>query len=420
MATEKVRLGKRCIDAVQPPASGELKLWDSEIRGLFLRVYPTGKKVYALRYRLGTRQCTLNLGVHGSPQTPEGARAAALDALGKLSRGEDPAAERRERMTVKSVAELIDLYLSDGPATKPDKRQSTWEIDASNLNRHIRPLLGRRLADGVTNAEAARAIRDIASGKTAVSRTGGKARARINVTGGEGTARRTRTTAAAMFAWGIKHGVVKTNPFSGIPVVAAPIRERFLSPPETASLIEALDEAEGAGAVSLDCCDAIRLLLFTGARKTEITALRWSEVEFARARLSLPPERTKAGGKTGRRYIALSDVAVEILNRRALVKNSSSFVFPADSEAGHLIALRRPFLKVCERAGLQGLRIHDLRHTFASMAIASGHSLYAVGKALGHANSRTTERYAHLTNDPLVALANSVELSIAGARKRAE
>ena len=223
-----------------------------------------------------------------------------------------------------------------------------------------------------------------------------------------------------MFAWGIKHGVVKTNPFSGIPVAAAPIRERFLSPPETASLIEALDEAEGVGAVSLDCCDAIRLLLLTGARKTEITALRWSEVELPRARLSLPPERTKAGGKTGRRYIALSDVAIEILTRRALSKGSSSFVFPAASEAGHLLALRRPFLKVCERAGLEGLRIHDLRHTFASMAIASGHSLYAVGKALGHANSRTTERYAHLTNDPLVALANSVELSIAGARNREE
>jgi integrase len=418
LATTKVRLGKRYIESIEYPASGELRVWDSEIRGLFLRVYPTGKKVYALRYRAGDRQCTLNLGVHGSPQTPEGARAAAMEALSRLARGEDPTSERRARMAAKSVSELIDHYLTDGPATKPDKRQSTWEIDASNLNRHIRPLLGRRLADSITNAEAARAIHAIAEGKTASSQRAKKARGRVNVTGGEGTARRTRTTAAAMFAWGIKHGLVKTNPFSGIPTTSAPVREKFLTPSETAALFAALDDAEREEGASADCCDAVRLLLLTGARKTEIIGLRWSEVERERARLSLPPERTKAGGKTGRRYIALSTMALDILNRRATTDTASAFVFPAKSSSGHLIALRRPFLKICERAKLQNLRIHDLRHTFASAAIASGHSLFAVGKALGHANTRTTERYAHLTNDPLVALANSVEHSISNADRK--
>jgi integrase len=321
-------------------------------------------------------------------------------------------------MAAKSVAQLIDHYLTEGPATKPDKRQSTWDIDASNLNRHIRPLLGRRLADSITNAEAARAIHAIASGKTASSQRGKKARSRINVTGGEGTARRTRTTAAAMYAWGIKHSYVKTNPFSGIPTSTAPVREKFLSPSETAALFVALDDAEKEGTASPDCCDALRLLILTGARKTEIIGLRWSEVERDRARLSLPPERTKAGGKTGRRYIALSGLALDILTRRAANKNGSIFVFPAKSASGHLMALRRPFLKICEHAELEGLRIHDLRHTFASMAIANGHSLFAVGKALGHANARTTERYAHLTNDPLVALANSVEQAISSADRK--
>lgn len=416
--TSKIKLGKRYIDSVEPPSSGELKLWDSEVRGLFLRVYPTGKKVYAVRYRSGERQCTLNLGVHGSPQTPEGARAAAIEALSRLARGEDPASDRRDRRAAKSVSELIDHYLSDGPGTKPNKRLSTWETDASNLNRHVRPLLGRRLADSISNAEAAKAIGDIAAGKTACTWKSTKARGRVIVTGGDQSARRTRTTAAAMFAWGIKHGLVKTNPFRDIPLCAAPMRERFLSPGETASLLRALDEAGASGAVSGNCCDAIRLLLLTGARKTEILALRWQEVDLPRARLSLPPERTKTGGKTGRRYIALSGFAIEILSRLASNKRSSTFVFPANSTAGHLIALRRPFLRVCELADLKDLTIHDLRHTFASMAVANGHSLFAVGKALGHASTRTTERYAHLTNDPLVALANSVHESILTADEK--
>lgn len=417
MSPTIARLGKRVVESSVPPASGETKIWDTEVKGFLVRIYPSGRRTYALKYRLGSRQCTMSLGVHGSPQTPEGAREAALEALRLVKVGRDPGGERVARAAAKTVSELIDAYLCDGPPTKPTKRQSTWVTDASNLNRHIRPLLGRRVVDSLTMPEAARAIRDIAIGKTACSGPGKKPRARICVTGGESTAKRARTTAAAMCAWGIKHGLVQGNPFAGVEVGLTTARERFLDAAEIARLLMTLERSPGSGLASPDVCDSIRLLLLTGARKTEILGLRWSEVDLVRHILTLPPERTKAGGKTGCRYIVLSIDASEILRRRQAAA-SGDFVFPANSVSGHLIGLRKPFMRILDAADIKDFRIHDLRHSFASLAIANGASLYELSKALGHASSRTTERYAHLTNDPLRALADSVGAAVMSSSGR--
>ncbi len=311
------------------------------------------------------------------------------------------------------MAQLIDRYLADGPATKPAKRASTWAIDASNLNRHIRPLLGRKIANAVTKADAAKAIADVTAGKTAKREKTDKARGLARVSGGAGTARRTRTTAAAMFAWGVEHGSVKANPFAGVKLSAPAVRERFLSRDEAASLLDAIAGELAAGRLSPAFGDAMRLLLLTGARKTEILGLRWSEVDFERGQLRLPPERTKAGGHLGERRIILSPPALEILSCRhrqaaeATKRGAgqSRYVLPATRGDGHAIGLRRAFQAVCKTAGLEGVRVHDLRHSFASFAIADGASLFLIGKLLGHASARTAERYAHLSGDPLRAAA---------------
>jgi integrase len=177
--------------------------------------------------------------------------------------------------------------------------------------------------------------------------------------------------------------------------------------------------------------DALRLLLLTGARKTEILGLRWPEIDTARKLLILPPERTKAGGKTGERRIPLSSPALEIIGRRrtdadrALQEAGAEgdaaslrdFVFPAARGQGHAIGLRSAFAKVCAEAKLLGLRIHDLRHSFASFAIADGASLFLIGKLLGHASARTTERYAHLSSDPLQDAVDLIGRRIVGDEK---
>ncbi|MDP3406601.1 MAG: site-specific integrase [Brevundimonas sp.] len=408
--TIKAKLTKRTVDAAAPPAEGEVWVWDTEIKGFILRVRKSGRKVYAVRYRLGSRQATYTIGTHGSPWTPDDARSEAMDILRRVRDGEDPTTAKRAAREALTVAQLIEAYVTDGPATKPNKRASTWMNDASNLRRHVAPLLGRKLADSVSNADAARAYRDIVSGKTAVDvKTG--LRGRAIVTGGEGVARRTRTTAAAMYAWGIAHGVVKTNPFATVKLTAAPTRERFLSRQEAATFLDKLTELEKAGEVGGGFADAMRLLLLTGARKTEILALRWSEVDTDRRAILLPPERTKAGGTSGERRVLLSPAALTILARRAADRDAkaeadkgkvpSPYVFPASRGEGPIIGLRRPFKMVMAAAKLDGVRIHDLRHSFASFAVADKQSLFMVGKLLGHASTRTTERYAHLADDPL-------------------
>lgn len=404
MQNRKARISKRTIDATSTPSSeqGEVRLWDTDIKGFFLRVYPSGRRVYALKYRLGPSQRIFTLGVHGSPLTAETARAAAEAALRKVAAGEDPAIEKKEARAALTVASLIDRYVEDGPATKPSKRASTWANDASNLNRHIRPLLGRKVANMVTKADAAQAIRSITLGKTSADEKSEKKRGRAIVTGGAGVARRTRTTAAAMFAWGLEHGLVKSNPFASLKLERAPVRERFLSREEASRLIDALSDLEASGGLHPSFCDAIRLLLLTGARKTEILGLRWTEIDFERRLLVLPPERTKAGGMNGERRIVLSPPALEILERRRRAgPKEGETVLPALRGQGHLVGVRRAFVKACKQAGLEGLRVHDLRHSFASFAIADGASLFLVSKLLGHASARTAERYAHLSGDPL-------------------
>jgi integrase len=410
----KAKLTKRTVDAVQPPTTGDLEVWDTELKGFCLRVTSKGSKSYALKYRLGSAQRWWTIGKHGSPWTPDTARDAARTALNKVADGIDPAADKRLTREALTVGALIDLYLEEGPATKPAKRASTWAIDGSNLKRHIGPLLGRKLAHLVTQADAARAVRDIAEGKTAkTTKTGPRGLARV--TGGEGTARRTRTTAAALWAWGLEQGHIRGgNPFAGVKLTAAPVRERFLSRDEAGRFLDALAQQEACGALRPAFADALRLLILSGARKTEVLGLQWSEVDFERKVASLPPERTKAGGKTGVRRIHLSPAALAVLAKRYDARAAlneaerTAFVFPAAWGDGHAVGLRRAFVAVCKAAGLEGVRVHDLRHSFASFALADGASLFLIGKALGHANARTTERYAHLSGDPLADLAASV------------
>lgn len=404
--SHKAKISKRTVDALAPPEAGEARLWDTDIKGFFVRAYSTGRKIYAVRYRRGTAQRIHTIGQHGSPWTPEQARDEAERVLACVVNGGDPAADKQDAKKAVTVARLIELYLSDGPATKPAKRASTWAIDGSNLNRHIKPLLGSRLADEVSKAAAAKAIHDITEGRTAKA-VKTKARGVARVTGGAGTARRTRITAAAMFAWGIEHGLVRTNPFASVRLAAPPVKERFLSPKELKGLWDALERLEAVKEINPTFADAIRLLMLTGARKTEILGLRWSEVDLGRRVLRLPPERTKAGGKTGERRISLSNQAAAILSRRHHTSDGE-YVFPSLTAEGHAVSVRKPFKRACADAGLTDVRVHDLRHSYASALVASGSSLPIIAKALGHSGTRATERYAHLADDPLQAAAADV------------
>lgn len=404
VAASKATISKRSVDALKA-VGAEARLWDDSLAGFCVRAYPSGRKVYAVKYRVDGRQRWLSIGEHGDLFTPTEAREAAKIALQDASRGIDPAQIKRDRREAGTVGDLIDRYLAEGPATKPTKRASSWAADRANLTHHVRPLEGDTPVNGLTKSAVAKLVRNIAAGKTKTAPAKGKLRGRIAVRGGAGIADRTRASLSAMYGWAVEHGLATANPCLGVRVAKRTERERFLSAAEVTKLFEKLRALEGENSVPRDHGDIIRLLLLTGARKTEIVGLRWSEVDVERRRLVLPPERTKAGGKTGDRRIHLPTAATMILGatkRRA----GSPYVFTAVRGEGPTNGLQKSWSKVRLAAGIPDVRIHDLRHSFASLAAADGASLLMIQKALGHADARTTQRYAHLAD---AAVADMVE-----------
>jgi len=403
---KKQKLTKRAVDAAPIPTTGEARVWDDELAGFCLRVYPSGRKVYVLKYRVAGRQRWLTIGEHGSPWTPDEARTAAKAGLLSAGQGNDPATKKRLRDDL-TVSKLIILYLEEGPSSKPDKRTGSWASDRSNLERHVKPTIGRRLVSGLAKGDITRMTAAITNGETAANEKT-KARGRAIVTGGAGIAARCFSTARAMFAWSIEEGFsVAPNPCAGVKLAARPSAERFMSEQQAVDLMTALVALESEQVISTRQAAIFRLLLLTGARRVEIAGLRWSEVDFERQRLILPPARTKAGGKSGERRITLNTSAVAILKDLEKTRGRDKFVFPATKgESGHTTTEGKVWReKVLPRAKLSGVRIHDLRHSFASFALADGASLALIGKALGHASSRATERYAQLADDPLKAMA---------------
>jgi integrase len=420
------KLMKKLVDAVDP-AEADTFLWDAEVKGFGLEVSPAGRKSYVLQYRTAAgRSRRYSIGLHGSPWTCEEARGRAVHLLREIAHGNDPLDGKAEARAALTVNELADLYLADGPADKPNKKSGSWATDRSNINRHIRPLLGRKIAKALQQSDIARFQADVAAGKSAADMKT-KLRGRAIVTGGKGTAARSVAVLGAMLQFGIGRGLLTDNPAKGVKLFRGEKKERFLSHAEVVALADALTDMQDGNRLHERMADAIRLLMLTGARKNEILKLQWSEVDIERGCLRL------ADSKTGAKTIVLAAAARQVL---AGLASDSEFVLPAIRGKGHLVGLQKAWEAVRVRAtelarqrareageslarapDLSNVRLHDLRHSFASFAVADGATLYMVGKVLGHKQSRTTEIYAHLHDDPLRAVAERTAAKIADAFK---
>lgn len=411
-ASIKARVTKRLVDAARPPARGEARIWDTDIRGFVVRVYASGAKVYSLKYRRGSRQRWYRIGVHGSPWTPETARDEARKILSEIHEGADPQEERLIDRKAMTVADMIDLYVTEGPKDRPNKRESSWRRDRMDLNNHVRPLLGRMAAQELSPKIVARFQSDVREGKTARDRRLGP-RSRAIVRGGDGAALRAVMSLSAMLGWAVRRELVTDNPVLKIEKIQQRAHERFLSPQEIDRLFRAIDALKGDGRLFEAFGDIIELLLETGARRTEIAELRWTEVDLDRRLIMLPPHRTKVGGRNRMRAIALSDTACALLARR---ERRGELVFQSFLGDQPLQGLSKAWERVRAHAGLSDVRLHDLRHTFASMALQGGAPLAIVGRALGHRNASSTERYAHLRDEAAFAAVEVVSKRIREAR----
>ena len=403
------KLTKRVVDGAAPDPNGkQLIIWDTEVKGFALRVTPAGAKSYILTYRTAAgRERRITIGKHGSPWTCEDARIKAGDLQRAVAEGRDPMEDKADAKAALTIKELADLYLAEGPAEKPNKKASSWKADMSNIRRHIVPLLGDKLVKSITQADVARFQRDVAAGKTATDEKTGF-RGRAIVEGGKGTAARSLAVLGAMLQFGMGRGMLPSNPAKGVKLYQGETKERFLSESEVARLAEALAAMEGEGGINPIMAASVRLLLLTGCRKNEVLGLRWDWVDFERSCLRLPDS------KTGAKVVPLAAAALEVLGG---LPRTSGWVLPASSGEGHVIGLPKTWEKLRDRAGLPGLRLHDLRHSFASFAVADGATLFMVGKVLGHKQARTTEGYAHLASDPVQQLANRTANRISAAMK---
>ena len=408
------KITKRLIDSLRP-GDTDLVLWDDALAGFGLRLKRSGAGAYIIQYRNAERRSRrFTVGKVGV-LTPEEARKAARALLSGVATGKaDPAGEKATVKATPTVAALVDLYLKDGPAAKPAKKASSWATDASNLRRHVVPVLGRRHLSALTKADIQRFQRDVTEGKTATDEKSDKKHGRAIVTGGPGTAARATVVLGAMLQWAVSQGYRADNPAKGVSLNKLQRRERFLSAKELAKLGEALAAAEKAGS-NRQSLAAIRLLLLTGCRKNEILSLRWEHVDFEHGALRLPDS------KTGAKVVPLGAPALAVLAglKPSAGKGNSSkrpdYVFPAARGEGHHVGLPAVWRKVSKAAGLHGVRIHDLRHGFASVAVAGGSSLYIVGKVLGHTQAATTERYSHLDLDPVRAVADRTSRKLEAA-----
>ncbi len=409
-----IKISKHSVDSAKP-AQVRYTIFDSQVPGFGLRVFPSGKKSWVFEYRPGEggRRTAKKRITFGSLRdfTPEKARKIADDLRSKVKTGSDPQGERAKNRKAITVEELANEFLISHVGAKRKPGTATHYADV--INRLIVSSIGKMKAKNVNRADLARL--HLANKRTPFQ------------------ANRILAIAGSMYSFGFKHGLIpeRQNPARGIERFPESGRERFLSVAELEVLGAAIRKAETDGVswrirpngkqkhvpkkaqrtrIDAFAAAALRLLIFTGARLREILHLEWTQVDLERGLLNL------ADSKTGKKSIVLNAPAIAVLSR---VPHIGRYVIAGESAGTDKEKprsdLKRPWTVVLRQAGILELRIHDLRHTFAAFGAGGGMGLPIIGKLLGHANQATTQRYAHLHDDPLRRATNTIGNSLATA-----
>ncbi len=384
-------------------------IFDSTVKGFAVR-RQRQRAVYILKVRMNGRQRWFTIGQHGAPWTVETAREEAQRLWGQIRNGVNVVAIRASKRNQPTIADLCERFLDDH-SRQHNKPLTVLGYERNNRN-HILPQWGDRTVAEITRADVEDLKRTIREGKTskrtARRREGGSGGRDIR--GGPGSANRVLGQLSKMFnlaeVWGWRPE--NSNPVRKVQRYKEKKCERFLSADELMRVGNALGEFEASGDMMPSAIAGLRLLIFTGARLGEILTLKWSYVDFERRLILLPDS------KTGSKPIVLNQQAIDVLNSIPRLVNFP-WVLMGHTEGQHLKALQASWIRVRRLAGIPDVRIHDLRHSFASFAVMSGGTLPIIGKLLGHNTPITTARYAHLAAHPVSHLAEATGTALAEA-----
>lgn len=383
----KNKLTKRTVERLETRDTDYI-VFDAELPGFGLRVMPSGKRFFLIQYRRHGRTRRVMIGQFG-PITAEIARKEALRMLGDVRGNDgDPAAGRDKERQSCTVEELGRRFLAEHVATRC--KPTTQAEYKRSVELFINPFFGKQRARTVSSADVAELHGAHAHIPYQANRTLGVLSKMMNLAE----------------TWGIrdKH----TNPCEDIERYPEYKRERFLSAKEMKRLGEVLTAFETDGSESQYAIAAFRLLLLTGCRLREIQTLKWEYVDLDNGQINLPDS------KTGAKTIHLGAAAADLLKKLPQV-DDNPYVIIGKFEGAHLTDLQRPWRRIRKAAGLDKVRIHDLRHTYASGGLLVGEGLPMIGKLLGHTQVQTTARYAHLASDPIKAAAARISERLAAA-----
>lgn len=411
----KTKLTQSALDSAKPEASRYI-LTDTVIPGFWLVVEPTGRMTFKLRYRVGggrggtVREPKIG---DGKAMKAEKARQIAADWFATVAKGGDPSAERQAQRAAPTMAELFDRYIRDH--AKPHKRASSVAEDGRLIAMYLADTFGRRKVAEVTRADVDRFHKALSHKPY--------------------RANRAMAVLSKAFSlselWGWRPD--GSNPCRLVKKFAEAKRDRFLNAEELLRLGSVLRQAERDGYLDLPAergkrekperapisrwpIAAIRLLLFTGARRGEILGLRWDKIDMsAGTALVAPKEAKTVHGKAAEfKMLHLSPACQEVLAGLPRA-DDNPHVIQGGKIGTALVNLKDPWRAIREIAGLEDVRIHDLRHSYASVAANQGASLQIIGALLGHSQPATTARYAHLVASPLKAATAAVGSRISAA-----
>ena len=391
-----IRFGKMALQKLElPPVGKRLTIYDEKVPKLALRVTAAGTKTFYVVKRAGTEMAWVKLGAFPE-MTVEKAQAEAERILGEFATGANPAKVRRAFKAEPTLTEFFSEY-----GTRHGNKLAVWRDMQQRFWDYLQKPLGDKKLTAINRAMIARVLSDVEKA--------GKAAA---------TVRLVRALASGMFSKAIEWGYLDANPAHGVKVAGRVVtRDRFLQPDELPRFFAALAEEP-----SIAMRDFILLALLTGARRANVCAMHWREIDLAAGNWRLPV--TKNGTP---QTVTLCPEAVEILKARQEA-TAGGFVFPGTGATGHMVEPKKAVIRIMERAGIpygrndpNGVTLHDLRRTMGSWQARTGASLAIIGKSLNHKSQQATAIYARLDLDPVRASVNTATAAMleAGGMKLA-